>query len=636
MQFNTSIFDSKEYYRDALKIGLRQYSKDKKYLPSLDHITKHTNTLSEVNLGEMDVPLKKVIGCNSNSRSNSFSTGYMPLSSIHTEFADKWIHLAKYHLDEGISDPIKVYEYLGYYYIIEGNKRVSVLKYFKSLAVRAEVIRLMPKKTSRNKVYGIYLEYIDFFNKTKINSIWFSKKGRFKKLYNIFKDAKINFTLYKDAEEISLSDKFKYLESVYFKFRKVYHEVGGGELLITTGDAFLEYISLYGIPDEISDNNLKKILRKLLLDLDSMSKKESVNIIKKPELMKTHPKVISSLSGIISSFKKLKILFIYEDLLNNSEWAKLHEASRLYIQELFKEKIESSYMENIHSGDEMYNKLIDIWDDYDYIFTTSPSYINDTLKAAIEKGNGKKVFNCSSTHFLKYVSTYWGRMYEPRFLCGIIAGCLTNSNKIGIIESYPIPDIISSLNSFVQGALFVNPYAKIILKWSNEWSCGNKSLNVYDELLNEDIDMIYSNCPNKICYTRNNNINSQSLFSMNKEKKLWEFLCTCTWNFDLFYEKIFYNLIINQDSSQNFWWGMDSGVVDILIDKNKIPYETLKTVNILRSQIKSGSFNPFTGILKDINGNIILKENEEATNNQILFMDFLTEGIEGTMPIIDI
>lgn len=628
----TSIVDAKEYYKEAHKMALRRYSRNNKYLLSLNDTIKQTDTLSEINLGAMDIPLKKIIGCNSNLRSNSFSDNYLPLSNIDTEFADKWVHLARYHLDEGISDPIKVYEYLGYYYVIEGNKRVSVLKYFKSFSIRAEVIRLIPKTLSKD----IYLEYIDFFNKTHINYIWFSKSGRFEKLYNIFKDAKINYSLYKNTDEISLDDKFKYLEGIYLRFRKIYHEIGGGELLITTGDAFLEYILLYGIPNEITDDNLKKILRRLLLDLDSISNKESVNIIKKPELMKSHSKVISSLSEIISSFKKLKILFIYADFIESSEWVKIHEAARIHVQSLFEDKLETSFIENIHPGEEMYNKLMDTWENYDYIFTTSPGYINDTLKVAIEKGNGKKVFNCSSTHFLKYVSTYWGRMYEPRFLCGIIAGAMTTSNRIGLIESFPIPDVISSLNSFVQGARFVNPYAKIIVKWSNEWSCGEKSLNLYDEFSKENIDMLYSNCPNKVCYTKSNSVNSQNLFYMNKDSNLWEFLCTCTWNFNLFYEKIIYNLITNQDTSQNFWWGMDSKVVDISLDKNKIPEPTLKTVAAMKSQIKSGFFNPFTGILRNVYGDIILKENEEATNNQILFMDFLTEGVEGSIPIIDI
>lgn len=628
MQFNINIAEAKEYYKEAHKMALKRFSKDKKHLPSLTQLIEKSNALSEISLGVMDIPLKKIVGCNFNLRSNSFSTDYMPLSDIGTEFADKWINLAKYHFNEGISDPIKVYEYLGYYYVIEGNKRVSVLKYFKSFSIRAEVVRLMPKKLTR-----VYSEYIDFFNKTKINYIWFSKPGRFRKLFNIFKDTKVNYSLYKKTEEISLNDKFKYLEGIYLRFRKIYHEVGGGELLITTGDAFLEYIILYGIPNEISDNDLKKILRRLLLDLDSMSKKESVNIIKKPEYMK--PSIVSSLSNIISSFKKLKILFIYANFIENSEWVKIHEKSRIHVQNLFDDKIETSYIENVHPGEEMYDKLMNIWDDCDYIFTTSPSYINDTLKVAIEKENGKKIFNCSSTHFLKYVSTYWGRMYEPRFLCGIVAGSMTTCNKIGMIESFPIPDIINSLNSFAQGARFVNPYAKIYVKWSNEWICGGKSLNLYDELLNEGIDMLYSNCPNKICYTKRDHLNSQNLFYLNKDS-IWEFLCTCTWNFNLFYEKIIYNLITNQGTTQNFWWGMDSEVVDILLDKDKIPDCTLKTITTMRSQIKSGFFNPFTGILKDNNGNIILKENENVTNNQILFMDFLTEGIEGSIPIIDI
>lgn len=70
----------------------------------------------------------------------------MPLIAGESEFGSKWMYLYKAHMEEGIRDPIKVYEYLNWFYVVEGNKRVSVLKYCDAYSISAVVTRLIPKK----------------------------------------------------------------------------------------------------------------------------------------------------------------------------------------------------------------------------------------------------------------------------------------------------------------------------------------------------------------------------------------------------------------------------------------------------------------------------------------------------------
>jgi basic membrane protein A and related proteins len=115
-------------------------------LPSLNGIVKNTDIISEISLGLVEVPLKKIIGTYSHSRSTSFADNFMPLPTRGSEFSSKWCTLYKAHLEEGIRDPIRVYEYLNWYYVIEGNKRVSVLKYVDAVSISAEVRRLLPRK----------------------------------------------------------------------------------------------------------------------------------------------------------------------------------------------------------------------------------------------------------------------------------------------------------------------------------------------------------------------------------------------------------------------------------------------------------------------------------------------------------
>jgi len=98
-------------------------------------------------VGIIEIPIERIVGTKTAGRITAFSAGFMPLLGLETEFAQKWIHLCAAHMsDEGIRNPIVCYEYLGNFYVQEGNKRVSVLKYFGASQISASVYRVMPVK----------------------------------------------------------------------------------------------------------------------------------------------------------------------------------------------------------------------------------------------------------------------------------------------------------------------------------------------------------------------------------------------------------------------------------------------------------------------------------------------------------
>ena len=161
---------TENYYREALKKG----QKEKKnrindgldpYLPALDDIISSDKVITEVKLGVMQVPTEWIMGTKTASRANAFAANFMPLLEEKSEFGIKWENLCKSHVEEGIRDSIKAYEYMNRYYVLEGNKRVSVLKYFDAVTVSAEVIRVLPVKDGSKEV-DIYYEMIEFSQNT--------------------------------------------------------------------------------------------------------------------------------------------------------------------------------------------------------------------------------------------------------------------------------------------------------------------------------------------------------------------------------------------------------------------------------------------------------------------------------------
>ena len=159
-------------YMSASKIGKRAYhacvNKGRyPYLPVLENIVDESDIEAEVSLGIDQIPLRLVVGTCNAGRTNAFADNFMPILDWGTEFSAKWASLSDSQKNEGIRDPIKVYEYMNKFYVLEGNKRVSVLKYFKAVTVNAEVIRKVPKYSEDPDV-KIYYEFMEFYKWMKM------------------------------------------------------------------------------------------------------------------------------------------------------------------------------------------------------------------------------------------------------------------------------------------------------------------------------------------------------------------------------------------------------------------------------------------------------------------------------------
>lgn len=635
---------SDAHFFNARKLGLKEYSKsiskgEVGYLPSLEGLVKNNEIISEVDLGIIEIPLKKIIGTYSHLRSLSFAKNFMPLLDEETEFQAKWTNLCNAHLNEGIKHSIKLYEYLNWFYVIEGNKRVSVLKYFDAYSIAGHVTRLIPKYDENDIDIVIYYEFLKFNKITNIFTIYFSKPGNFDEFLKILENY--------NPKILSIDNKYHHLEVFIYKpFEKIYHEIGGTKLPITTGDAFLEYVKIYGIPEEIVDIEIIPQIRELLTELDALSKDKSYNIQTSP-IEKPQNNVLTTLTTLVLPKKTIKVAFAYARTIEGSGWTFAHEIGRQHIANVFKDTIETTYIENVPEDEKAYNVLKQLAEaGYDLIFTTSPIYMNATLKCALDYPQ-VKFFNCSEYHPYIHVSNYFGRTYEPRFLTGIIAGAMTKTNIIGYVATSPAPEVISSINAFTLGAKLVNPYIRVKVEWTNAWNSPIKSSNTGEKLVSSGADII-------------SNHNILTFHEISKEYGVYsmltsidsqtglpdKYLAAPIWHWGIFYEKILRNIlngafktvaeIFGETSKMvNFWWGIASGVLDIYYSKEYIPLETQKLVNFMKKMIADNAYYPFSGPLYNQQGVLILDNDETATHEQILSMNWFVDGVDADFPAID-
>ena len=146
-----------EYYKDALRLGQKEIKAvaakdDLALMPALDEVLAGKKTAGTVDLGVVQIPTDRIVGTKSPGRVAAFAPNFMPILEENTEFAQKWKALCEAHLAEGIREPVKAFEYMNKFYIEEGNKRVSVLKFFGAYNIPGRVTRVLPARDGSEEV----------------------------------------------------------------------------------------------------------------------------------------------------------------------------------------------------------------------------------------------------------------------------------------------------------------------------------------------------------------------------------------------------------------------------------------------------------------------------------------------------
>lgn len=626
-----SAYEYEQEYEKVLKLGKQalhaEVSKGQTgHLTSLDGVLQSGNVLSEMPLGLIEIPLKKVVGTYTHSRSIAFAQNFMPIMPINSEFAAKWMNLYKIHVTEGIRDPIKVYEYYNLFYVIEGNKRVSVLKSVDALSIHANVIRLIPKKDTSSRTNNIYYEFTEFYKKTGINSIWFSEEGSFTELGKYLET-------YNPKLHVNEDKYKKFLGDIYRPFREIYYSLDGDKKDITTGDAFLHYIKIYGLPKKI-DTSDKDTIESFMTELDVFDRNTKQQV--KTDPIETPRKsVFTSLGDLMIPRKRLKIAFVYPNTPNKSGWVNAHELGRLHINNVFGDQILTDKIENVPEDERAYDTLKELAQDkYDIIFTTSPTYTAAALKTALEFP-GVKFFNCAGTHSYNNLTLFFGRIHEPWYLLGMIAGAMTETDKIGYLAPLPISEVVSAVNAFALGARAVNPRVVVKPAWTFKWQNEGGVEDAIRELKEAGADVI-------------GNESMPMPGSSSREYGVYKddiHYAMAMWDWGVFYEKVIQNILsgtwkIVADSTSpnqkpiNFWLGMDTGIVDIIMSNRNVTTPVKQLVGSIRQSIIRNEFNIFEGPIYDQNDVLRVKPNEKASYEQIITMDWFVEGIESKMPNI--
>lgn len=617
-----------EEYAKALKMGKREMMVRSArganpYLAVLDDIPEAANSIMEYPLGLVQIPTDQIVGTKSAGRSHAFAANFMPVLNEGTEFALKWSLLCQSHLEEGIREPIKAYEFMNKFYVQEGNKRVSVLKFFDAVSITGTVTRIIPERTAE-KENRIYYEFMDFYKLSSVNYIWFSELGSFAKLQRL---------LEKRPDEVWSDDDRLMFSSLYARFTAAYKAKGGDKLSITEGDAFLDFLEIYGLHemDNMTASELSEKMSKGWKLFDSLAVERSLEIQMKPaETEKKMPLLKRLLPG---STPMQKIAFIHETDPQKSGWTYAHDLGRMHLNQTFPEEVSTSVYclesQDAKEQEEVIARAVN--DGNNLIFTTSPVLAHETIKAAVENQD-VKFLNCSLLASHGFIRTYSARMYEAKFLMGAIAGALSEDGRLGFLADYPIYGTVANVNAFALGAKMVNPRAKVFVEWTSK-----KNMDIYQSFRENNVS--YVSGRDIIIPGKNPGSRHFGVFRMDEDSP--HNLAMPVWHWGKFYEKMIRNILNgswkNEENSRtksvNYWWGMSSEVIDVICSQN-LPLGTSRLVSLLKKTICEGEFNPFQGVLYSQHGIVQNDKETVLTPEKIIKMDWLAENVIGEIPKI--
>ena len=249
---------SENDYREAQKLAVKEYKKatargESPYPVGLETIVSSGQMAAGRNLGLEQIPLALVVGTKHEGRNNAFARNFMPLLSNSSEFADKWKTLCAAHLTEGIRDPVKLYEYRNRFYVEEGNKRVSILKYFEADSIDAYVTRI-PSAQDGTEEAELYEAFLAFYDWSGLRTVEFSDPGSYERLQVL---------MGKRPGEVWTEEERKDFLSFYYYFHKEYASAGKAGTLRSLGDDMLAFIGMHGYRNvsHLSPKQLRELIR---------------------------------------------------------------------------------------------------------------------------------------------------------------------------------------------------------------------------------------------------------------------------------------------------------------------------------------------------------------------------------------
>ena len=330
----------------------------------------------------------------------------------------------------------------------------------------------------------------------------------------------------------------------------------------------------------------------------------------------------------------LKIAFAYVGPVGDGGWTFAHDNGRKALEKEFGDKVVTSFVENVPESADAERVIRDLAGQGNkLIFGTTFGYMEPMLKVAADNKE-VKFEHATGYKTAENMRTYDSRTYEGAYMAGIIAGKMTKSNTLGFVASVPIPEVIRNINSFTLGAQTVNPKIKTKVVWVNEWFNPPKETEAATSLINAGADVLFQNTDSP-AVLKTAQEKGKRAFGWDSDMTAYgpkAHLASAIINWGPYYIKTTKDALEGKWATEQNWWGVKEGAIDIVSIAEDVPAETKARVEEVKKGLADGTFPIWKGPIKDNTGKEQIAKDTVADDKFLGGLSFYVKGVEGKIP----
>ena len=326
--------------------------------------------------------------------------------------------------------------------------------------------------------------------------------------------------------------------------------------------------------------------------------------------------------------KVTKVGVILNGMKDDKSWSQSHyEGLQKTAEQL---NLDITYKEYVTTDTVLYDIQKFIENGCEIIIANSAIYSEHIVKAA-EQYPEVFFFHATGVSSRKNMSTYFGRMYQMRYLTGIAAGLQTETDEIGYVAAFPIPEVNRGINAFALGVRSVNPDAKIYVRWINSWNADLVTADATEALINShniDILAMHTDSLEPLRIAEQYGIMSIGYNIDNSRLYPETYLTAAVWDWEKFYTPHILKCLQGKFEGANYWESLESGIMNISPLSENAKAGIKDAIHAEYSKLESGVFGVFYGPIYDNQGNLRVAEGESMTDSAMLNeFDWYVEGV---------
>ena len=331
----------------------------------------------------------------------------------------------------------------------------------------------------------------------------------------------------------------------------------------------------------------------------------------------------------------LKVGFVYVAPITDAGWVRQHESGRQAVEAALGAKVQTTYVADVPEGADAERVIRDLArQGHQLIFTPSFGYMEPTLKVA-QEFPGVKFESITGYKTAPNVAVANARYYEGRYLAGVAAGRMTQSNLAGYVAGFPIPEVLQGINAFTLGMRSVNPKAQVKVIWLNAWFDPPREREAAMTLFNQDVDVVafHTGSTAVMAAAQERGKMAVAYHSDMRKTAPDAQIVAVTHQWGDYYTRRTRAVLDGSWKSASLWGGVKEGMVRVGDFGPRVPKAVQEEVLARQKDIGAGRLHPFhaKAAVRDNEGREVIPAGRTLTDEQILRMHWLAEGVLGTL-----